>query len=156
MIDSVYHRRNLNGKRILKTLLLTLILSSLITTAFAGWGDVYSCTTSTVQKVFLDGMLGQFKKQSFEFKIDKERNALIFDNVDRPLDKKLLTVIEADFRTQSFDAEVVLSDSYPNKATMKIMERVTGEHFTLIDDKFIYTATTLGAVDTVIANCTKL
>ena len=143
-------------KRRVKKFLLILILSTLTTSTFADWDDMYSCTTNTLQKVFLDGMLGQFKKQSFEFKIDKERNALIFDNVDRPLDKKLLTVIEADFRTQSFDAEVVLSDSYPNKATMKIMERVTGDHFTLIDDKFIYTATTLGAVDTVIANCTRL
>ena len=143
-------------KRRMKNLPLILILSTLTTSTLADWDDMYSCTTNTLQKVFLDGMLGQFKKQSFEFKIDKERNALIFDNVDRPLDKKLLAVIEADFRTQSFDVEVVLSDSYPNKATMKIMERVTGDHFTLIDDKFIYTATTLGSVDTVIANCTRL
>ena len=40
----------------MKPLLLTLILSSLTASAFAGWGDVYSCTTSTVQKVFLDGI----------------------------------------------------------------------------------------------------
>ena len=143
-------------KRRMKNLPLILILSTLTTSTFAGWDDTYLCTTNTLQKVFLDGMLGQFKKQSFEFKIDKVKNALIFHNDDGLIDKKLLTILEADFREQSFDTEVILSDSYPNKTKLKIKEQVTGDHFKLIDDKFIYTSINLGSIDTVIANCSRL
>ncbi len=143
-------------KRRMKNLLLILILSTLTTSTFADWDDMYSCTTNTFQKVFLDGMLGQFKKKNFEFKIDREKNALIFNNDDGFIGRELLTILEADFREQPFDTEVILSDSYPSKAKLKIREEVTGDHFKLIDDKFIYTAINLGTVETVIANCSRL
>lgn len=60
----------------IKRILLTLLLISPL--SFADWGDVYHCEMTTFSRVTLDGDEKNFKLEKFKFKLDKNRNAMVF------------------------------------------------------------------------------
>ena len=64
----------------IKKLIIGLILSSLLGSemAAADWGDDYYCRMSNHMKVFFNGRQQNERLETFQFKLDKARNAMVF------------------------------------------------------------------------------
>jgi len=70
----------MNIKKILIGLTLSMFLGS--GAAFgADWGDVYYCNMTHFEYISLDGeQKGRYKLETFQFKLDKSKNAMVFGN----------------------------------------------------------------------------
>lgn len=60
----------------MKKLCLTLLLVTPF--SFADWGDVYYCQMTHFSDINMEGKQKNYKLQKFQFKLDKEQNAMIF------------------------------------------------------------------------------
>jgi hypothetical protein len=67
---------NKEGNDFVKKLCLTLLLVTPF--SFADWGDVYHCEMTNFSEVTLDGDKKNSKLGKFKFKLDKNRNAMVF------------------------------------------------------------------------------
>ena len=63
-------------KKIITGLALLMLLSS--GTANADWGDVYYCQMTNRIDISLDGKIKTLKPQTFTFKLDESRNAMVY------------------------------------------------------------------------------
>ena len=61
----------------MKKLLITLLLIS--PASFADWGDSYSCKMTLMQIKEMDGTVTDYLLEKFQFKLDKDKNAMVFD-----------------------------------------------------------------------------
>tara|TARA_B110000902_G_C13935421_1_gene447611 strand:+ start:125 stop:505 length:381 start_codon:yes stop_codon:yes gene_type:complete len=66
----------MNIKKIITGLALLMLLSS--GTANADWGDVYYCQMTNRIDISLDGKIKTLKPQTFTFKLDESRNAMVY------------------------------------------------------------------------------
>ena len=63
----------------MKRLLITLLLISPF--SFADWGDVYYCQMTNFVGITLDGETTNDPLEKFQFKLDKSRNAMVFEDM---------------------------------------------------------------------------
>ena len=61
----------------MKKLVITLMLVSPF--SFADWGDVYYCQMTTHSTTTLEGVRTDRKPKKFQFKLDKTKKAMVFD-----------------------------------------------------------------------------
>ena len=66
----------MNVKRLITGLALSMLLSS--GAANADWGDVYYCQMTNFVVVALDGTKTNYELETFQFKLDQTRNAMVF------------------------------------------------------------------------------
>ena len=62
----------------MKRLLLALLLISPF--SFADWGDVYYCQMTSLSETASDGKRTDYILEKFQFKLDKDKNAMVFGN----------------------------------------------------------------------------
>ncbi len=60
----------------MKKLFLALMIVTPL--SFADWGDVYYCQMTSLQKITLSGEKKNYKLEKFQFKLDKNRAAMVF------------------------------------------------------------------------------
>ena len=63
-------------KKIITGLTLSMLLGSGV--ANADWGDVYYCQVTNEVGISSDGEMTRYKPDTFQFKLDKARNAMVF------------------------------------------------------------------------------
>ena len=63
-------------KKIITGLTLSLLLASGV--ANADWGDVYYCQMTQQVGISSDGEMTRYKLDTFQFKLDKTKNAMVF------------------------------------------------------------------------------
>ena len=139
----------------MKPLLLTLILSSLTTTAFAGWDDVYYCEMTQHHRTLLDGTTTNYKLEKFKFKIDKEKNALI---ISQSTPHKSFPVNSYEILHYG-DLPFFVDDPILGKDIMVDAEQKRFGKILLRQKenlvKFIYAALRIGKADVITADCDK-
>ena len=119
----------------MKKLLITLLLISPF--SFADWGDVYYCQMTNLVVTRADGTVEQYKLEKFQFKLDKEKNAMVFGNggyfggTFKPLD----------------------SDVFPNQEYWIISEPLTAIKYN--KGKFLYAGVYVEDIISMTANCDK-
>lgn len=69
---------NMNIKKSLVGLILSMLLGSEM--AAADWGDVYYCKMTRFVDITPDGKMESYKPETFQFKLDQARNAMVFGN----------------------------------------------------------------------------
>ena len=62
--------------KIITGLTLSMLLGSGV--ANADWGDVYYCQVTNEVGISSDGEMTRYKPDTFQFKLDKARNAMVF------------------------------------------------------------------------------
>ena len=118
----------------IRRILLTLLLISPF--SFADWGDVYYCQMTHFGDINMEGKQKNYKLQKFQFKLDKEQNAMIFGK-------------GGFFNDSSTQLDWILSS----------MEKWRGgdeyDRATFYEGKFLYSLMTSGGINTITANCDK-
>jgi hypothetical protein len=84
----------MNVKKIITGLALSMLLSSGAT--YAGWDDVYYCKDTQKLLILLNGLKQGYVLETFKFKLDKTKNAMVFGNKDFTL-KNLVIKLTEDF-----------------------------------------------------------
>ncbi len=120
----------------MKPLLLTLILSSLTASAFAGWDDVYDCEEILNQVTWPNAEIQNWTLSKFTFKSDKARNAIVFPEYDGYFSGKVHEIDEAIFNKDS--------------------EKITSAYIYFSNERFIYSRVWSGAAYTKVATCDKI
>ena len=66
----------------IKTMITGLVLSLLLSSgaANADWGDVYYCKMTNFQEISPEGELKRYKLATFQFKLDRTKDAMVFGN----------------------------------------------------------------------------
>ena len=118
----------------MKRILLALLLIS--PASFADWGDVYYCQMTSLVATDADGTVKKYMLEKFQFKLDEEKNALVFGQ-------------SGIFKDFVMDVEGL----YPP------IERWRGNSITakmnFTEGKFFYAHVSSNNVDTITANCDK-
>jgi hypothetical protein len=120
----------------MKKLLITLLLISPF--SFADWGDVYYCQMTNHVDTHNDGTVERFKLEKFQFKLDKEKNAMVFGKSGYFADS-----------VKTLD----LNDSYLPAEMWVARTRYTATEYQ--NGQFLFAGLFIGEIVSVTANCDK-
>ena len=68
----------MNIKKLVVGSMFSMLLASEM--AAADWGDVYYCQMTSQITISLDGELTRYQLETFKFKLDESRNAMVFES----------------------------------------------------------------------------
>ena len=120
----------------MKKLLITLLLISPF--SFADWDDVYYCQMTTFSTTSLEGERDDYKLEKFQFKLDKNKNAIVFGKSGYFKDHEI---------------EVVEGRVWPSLEIWNANDKYSLLY--LDKGKFLYVATGYTGNDSVSADCDK-
>jgi hypothetical protein len=125
----------MNIKKLLVGSMFSMLLGSEM--AAADWGDVYYCQMTNRIDISLDGKIKTLKPQTFTFKLDESRNAMVYG--DKGYFKDVVS-------------ELTVGMSVPEKEIWQTRNRFEITQF--IDGKLLYSivATNIAAIS---AHCEK-
>ena len=122
-------------KKIITGLTLSMLLAS--GTASADWGDVYYCQMTSQVGISSDGEMTRYKLDTFQFKLDKVKNAMVFGN------KGYLK------------NEVHEVEHYSPGTLELLLAQGVRSHTSFNNSKFMFSHVHLGGVMSITADCDK-
>ena len=123
-------------------LFLFLILLSPLAQADVEWGDTYYCLSTTNSEIKQNEEITKFKEEPFKFRLDKNKNSMIFGNSGYFKDI-VITITEENFSERRWGADIIAGEPPSNTMNMgKILFSegklvMTELTFSRADDSFV-------------------
>lgn len=137
----------------MKRLLLALLLIS--SASFADWGDVYYCQMTSNVDIRPDGRLTQLAPEKFQFKLDKEKDAMVFGSSSYFVDILAGLTKDRAWPDKEYWSAVALNSSYAFREGEFQSINTSHSDFYFKEGKFLYSRMSISGVTSVTADCDK-